>query len=141
MEEISNKFLKGYQTFRQKYADVGMSHDFREYFVNFVKLLCNERAEHEARPFWVTDIEDYRMKSEIVCFVLLLGSIEPSEEPTEEENAQITQFYEDIKEYGGNNGWDLSILHLQFLRCMGTSLHSSLKTMVCLRKLDPIDYN
>ena len=126
---------------RKDYLKNGMSCGFREYFMVLMKHLLAEMVEHEERPSWVHDIEDYKMKSEIVALTLLLGSIEPSVEPTEEENDEFTQFYEDIKEFGINHGWNLNILHLQFIRCMGTPLYSHLSSMVNFRSLDTIDYN
>ena len=126
---------------RKDYIKNGMSCGFREYFMILMEHLLAEIVEHEERPSWVNDIEDYRMKSEIVAFTLLLGSIEPNVEPTEEENDEFTQLYEDVKEFGKSHGWNLSILHLQFIRCMGTPLYSHLSTIVNLRPLDPIDYN
>ena len=126
---------------REDYMNNGMSEGFRKYFMILMNHLFAEMAEHEKRPSWVNNIEDYRMKSEIVAFTLLLGSIEPSENPTKEENDEFTQLYDDIRNLGTSRGWDLNILYLQFIRCMGTPLYSSLKEMVCLRKLDSIDYN
>ena len=113
----------------------------REFFFQQLRSLVAMLSELENRPKWVKDTESYRLKSEVVAFLSLLTALNLPDEPSSTEQELVSTLYEEAKEFGEERGWDPQILHVQFIRAMGTKVQNYIMKIVMPRTLKPIDYN
>lgn len=118
-----------------------LSYDNIEFFLSQLRSCLVMLEEHESVPKWVKDFPMYRMKSEIFTFLSLFSALKIIKDPTSEERDQLHSLYRRVRELGEDKKWDLQVLHIQFIRVMGTKVQNYIIKLVIPRKLDRIDYN
>lgn len=126
---------------RDRAKDGFTTEEFKSFFLGQLTTCLAMISEHENLPVWVKDVKSYRMKSEIVIFTSLLSCLEFNEEPDMAQHEAVNKIYDLVRDLGQDRGWNLGILHVQFLRVMGAVLNSHLHNIIQPRTLEPIDYN
>ena len=136
------EIIKPYMcSIRQSLSGIPLDGAGRTFFIDQLRSCLAKICEYEERPKWVNNVPSYRMKSEIATFLSLFSVIDLPAVPSEDDQQHVNDFYEEVKKFGENRKWDMQILHLQFIRAMGSNVQNYIMKLIVPRKLELIDYN
>ncbi len=133
--------IKPYIDLIRKEIGFKMGEDEIDYFISKLNSCSAMLSEHEVVPKWVKDLPTYRMKSEISAFLSMFSALKIANSPTSDEKDLLARLYSRVREFGKERDWDLQILHIQFIRVMGSKVQNYIIQLVLPRKLESIDYN
>jgi len=137
-----SSIIKPYlHSIKLRLKDNSLDSGSRSFFIKELRSCIAMLSEHENRPKWVKDIETYRMKSEIAAFIALFAALELSEDDSSADKQDVKSLYNEVQDFGKDRGWDLQILHVQFIRAMGNNIQNYIIQIVTPHTLKPIDYN